>query len=502
MDGNKSVDATFTQDEYTLTINITGNGSVAKDPDQATYHYGDEVSLTPSADAGWSFSGWGGDLSGNDNPATITMDGNKIVTATFSESVTDQEISFSNGWNIFSLNVTPANTNMLDIVQPLIDEGALVKVQDEAGASIEYNPATSSWVNNIGTWSNQEGYKIRVNDPVSLTVTGAPITDPVVINLASGWNVISHPSSVSQDAMQILEDLISSEMLIKVQDETGAAIEWQAVTQDWINNIGDFVPGEGYKIRVSAGCDLTIDPSGSGVKGVLKSKTTSMAPSAVYYRPSWEGNGLDHMNIYLSETGDERSGFQPGDEIGIFDGSLCVGSGMIMKSGEQFYSFVASFDDPTTGVIDGFIEGHTFSIKVWRPSTNSEASVEKVDFYPGSNGLFERMGSAAILINTSALVFNNELDIITSLGDIYPNPFSNEATIPFKVGMETPVDISIYDLHGKRIRNLLHSNLQSGNYTIKWNADDESDNRVSSGIYFCRMVAANRTFVKIIVMKF
>jgi len=83
MDGDKMVTATFTQDEYTLTINIVGNGSVAESPDQATYHYGDTVQLAASADPGWTFDSWSGDLTSSTNPDTVTMDGDKTVTATF-----------------------------------------------------------------------------------------------------------------------------------------------------------------------------------------------------------------------------------------------------------------------------------------------------------------------------------------------------------------------------------------------------------------------------------
>jgi hypothetical protein len=46
----------FTADGYTLTVNIVGDGSVTNNPDQATYHYGDVVTLTATADPGWTFS--------------------------------------------------------------------------------------------------------------------------------------------------------------------------------------------------------------------------------------------------------------------------------------------------------------------------------------------------------------------------------------------------------------------------------------------------------------
>ncbi|MEE9366822.1 MAG: CotH kinase family protein, partial [Dehalococcoidales bacterium] len=80
---NVNVTATFSEDQYTLTINTVGSGSVAKVPDQATYTYGTVVTLTANPDVGWSFDSWSGDMAGSTNPDTITMNGNRTVTATF-----------------------------------------------------------------------------------------------------------------------------------------------------------------------------------------------------------------------------------------------------------------------------------------------------------------------------------------------------------------------------------------------------------------------------------
>ena len=86
MDSDKTVTATFTEDEYTLTMNKSGNGSVAIEPNQATYIYGTVVTVTANADAGWTFDSWSGDLGGSTNPTTITMTGEKTVTATFTQN--------------------------------------------------------------------------------------------------------------------------------------------------------------------------------------------------------------------------------------------------------------------------------------------------------------------------------------------------------------------------------------------------------------------------------
>jgi uncharacterized repeat protein (TIGR02543 family) len=71
----------------TLTTNTIGNGTIMKAPDYIGYQYGDVVSLTATPAVGWSFVGWSGDLSGSANPATITINGNKTITATFTQNL-------------------------------------------------------------------------------------------------------------------------------------------------------------------------------------------------------------------------------------------------------------------------------------------------------------------------------------------------------------------------------------------------------------------------------
>ena len=70
---------------YTLTVNSYGQGSVTLDPKMPLYVPESNVSISATADDGWEFSGWSGAVSGSDNPAVVTMDGNLSVVATFTE---------------------------------------------------------------------------------------------------------------------------------------------------------------------------------------------------------------------------------------------------------------------------------------------------------------------------------------------------------------------------------------------------------------------------------
>ncbi|HRR96712.1 MAG TPA: cohesin domain-containing protein, partial [Candidatus Ratteibacteria bacterium] len=73
---------------YTLTVNVSGSGTVTKNPDKTEYTKGDIVTLTATPSTGQEFIGWSGDLTGTTNPTTITMDGNKTITANFVKQYT------------------------------------------------------------------------------------------------------------------------------------------------------------------------------------------------------------------------------------------------------------------------------------------------------------------------------------------------------------------------------------------------------------------------------
>jgi hypothetical protein len=68
-----------------LMLTAIGVGSVTKNPDQASYVNGSSVQLTAVPGTGFAFSAWSGDLTGNTNPASLLMDANKSVTATFAD---------------------------------------------------------------------------------------------------------------------------------------------------------------------------------------------------------------------------------------------------------------------------------------------------------------------------------------------------------------------------------------------------------------------------------
>lgn len=89
LDSNMVVTGSFASDytQYTLTLDVTGMGSVTTEPDPilGTYDSSTVVHLNAVAAQGWQFDGYSGDLTGTAPLDSILMNGNKTISATFSE---------------------------------------------------------------------------------------------------------------------------------------------------------------------------------------------------------------------------------------------------------------------------------------------------------------------------------------------------------------------------------------------------------------------------------
>ena len=82
---------------YTLTTSAT-NGSISLNPPGGVYTTGTVVTVTANANIGYAFGNWSGDLSGSVNPTTITMNGNKSVTANFNVLPPGNQTACCSSW--------------------------------------------------------------------------------------------------------------------------------------------------------------------------------------------------------------------------------------------------------------------------------------------------------------------------------------------------------------------------------------------------------------------
>jgi hypothetical protein len=83
LDADKVITATFAVKSYTLLTATVGGGAIALNPPQASYLHGSVVTATALANSGNAFAGWSGAATGSNNPVTVTVTGNQVITAAF-----------------------------------------------------------------------------------------------------------------------------------------------------------------------------------------------------------------------------------------------------------------------------------------------------------------------------------------------------------------------------------------------------------------------------------
>jgi hypothetical protein len=86
---------------------------------------------------------------------------------------------------------------------------------------------------------------------------------------------------------------------------------------------------------------------------------------------------------------------------------------------------------------------------------------------------------------------NNELPTVFKLYNNYPNPFNPSTSIKYDVPKNTFVKLTVYDVLGKFITNLVNQEMQPGRYEVVWDAKN-----YASGTYLYKIEAGDFTDVK------
>ena len=84
----------------------------------------------------------------------------------------------------------------------------------------------------------------------------------------------------------------------------------------------------------------------------------------------------------------------------------------------------------------------------------------------------------------------------------YPNPFNPSTTLQYDLPNDEFVNITIYDMLGNVINNLVHDNQNSGYKSVQWNATNNQGQQVSAGVYLYSIEAGEfRQTKKMILLK-
>jgi hypothetical protein len=190
MDAAKSVTATFTLKQFTLTVLTVGSGSVTANPQptNGTYSAGTFVALTATPAAGFQFTSWSGACSGL-GTCNVLMDASKSVTALFTATVPAQFTLTVNTVGSGSIGAQPpapaaptVNAVSLAVLQPLVvigkyNSGTMVTLTATAGPGFKF----TGWSSPAGWSSPCSGTgpcTVKMDSDKTLTATFAVASEP------------------------------------------------------------------------------------------------------------------------------------------------------------------------------------------------------------------------------------------------------------------------------------------------------------------------------------
>jgi len=124
----------------------------------------------------------------------------------------------------------------------------------------------------------------------------------------------------------------------------------------------------------------------------------------------------------------------------------------------------------------------------------------QLKYVPGTSAssgriYFDQLQLAKKLV-TFVAAENEFIPVAFTLYQNYPNPFNPETRITYDVGQRGFVTVEVLNLLGRRVRTLVSGEHLPGRYTIAWDARDDNQYSVASGLYFYRLQAKGVNLIK------
>ena len=445
---------------YNLKGTIEGCGSIS--PVGGLYAEGETVTITAKPDDGWHFIGWSGDLSGTTNPAIITMDAAKNITATFD----------------YDGKIDPRL-----VARWKFDEGEGLIVSDVSGnghyGTITGNP---TWV------TGKSGTAIHFADTsVYMDMPESSDFSPHAFTIAM-W--VKWPEGLAAGKYSLLE-----------------------------HNRGNmWVPNEWYGVMCS-GDELYFERPNS-VSAKISVNTSDWYYLAVSINESGIGklyfNGIEiaNANVGFANTvpavlriGANNKADQMAnaiiDEVSFFNTELSI-SEIKDKMNEEntiTYSLSTTISGNGNVLPKGEIYQDGATVKLTAMPDDGWSFVEWAGDISSTSANAEIVMDADKNITVSFVEGSSIYDVnMDNKLQVNPNPFKTSIIMKYSVQKQSFVKLSVFNMLGKNVGTLVDKEQSAGEYTVSWTPQRNADIAFKSGVYVCKLqVNTKVSTIKIIL---
>ena len=464
--------------------------------------------------------------------------GNEIITDTTDVLLSFNEGVVSSGMNYgeFAQGFPKESWRMVS-VPSYLDRNSLENIF----YSVLGTTSESSWM--IYTWnysesSGESNTNIGWGQPVSIEPGKAYWLKQIVIDdgyfaapsgktveltgydisVNPGWNMISSPY-IFPVSVDIDKGVFSDLHMYGDGDLEG-----------WVDTVVTVMsPWAGYAVYNHASSEKKIS-----LKPLSSRNSRQLARSSDETKWSLKigvqsGNYFDNKNIYgVAANATDQLDNLDTPEPPIFDNYLSL------------YSVLENFDGKKQKVTKDY-RGESDTLQVWDLVLDSEVDQEIatmklningdignnvlwfIDMQNGDSYDLHQTGFLALSIGLGSDQFSNKYKLIYgdedeagslvkdivalipkefSLGHNYPNPFNPSTTIPFTITEPGLAVVTIYDISGREIRQILNESLRSGFYSTIWDGKNSNGVPVSSGVYYYGLKTKTfNSFKKMILIK-
>ncbi|GAB5407647.1 MAG: hypothetical protein BalsKO_00120 [Balneolaceae bacterium] len=484
----------------------------------------------------------------NFSTSSVLTEANKPVWGTCPGK---QQISGDIGWRLLSFPITGGTVNDISDDTPI--QGITGGENESAAANFYFYDDTGVYeepTNVTTAFGDGKGFAVYFYDnatagsselPVTLDAAGSePSTNvPVTLNpAANGYTLVGNPfkSNFSADATNMAvsgADFIQNN--ISFWNDGLGSYSVQDRTTPYIVK-----PWQGFWVQLGAtggATTLTFNTSGktaSEAMGSFFSKTVASNRGDINF--TFSSDSSYDEAIRMSFRDNATTGYDPDDAgklIPLLSKYAIMGfnSNDLYKSVESLpwdlqEEITIPMEEVLLGVNGGFtLEWNGFESipEQWALTFHDYEMETSVDMRVDSAYSFDATAPAAkvnpmsilnalkapeaipaksksqgtrfaITINPTSTTVGNEIGDqpnVFALEQNYPNPFNPSTTISYSVENAGPVSVSVYNVMGQKVAELVNATKTAGSYSVTWDASS-----VSSGMYFYQLTAGGQTLTK------
>ncbi|MDZ7361899.1 MAG: InlB B-repeat-containing protein [candidate division KSB1 bacterium] len=462
---------------YTMTVNTSGSGNVTLDPPGGVYDAGTNVTLTATPGSGYQFSGWSDDLTGSTNPATITMDVNKNVTATFTALPPQYTLT---------VNTTGSGSVTLNPPGGVYNAGTNVILTATPSSGYQF----SGWSDDLTGSTNPATITMDTAKNITAAFTALPANSPIFCKeTRSGRAVNSTTVTTSANLAGVSGHLylaaISMRPKVKVVSLSGLGLEWTLVRAKCAG-------------RNTTGVEVWMAQGTSTGKGVVTATLASAPQTAVIAVSRYAG--VDPANPIGNVIAGNANGLngQGACSGGVDQSSYSFDLNAGVDQARVYGAVAIKARTHSPG------EGYTERAEVRELNSTQPSGVAVQDKTVAAAGTVTVNGSFGGVVDWAFVGLEirpqlsagkralteqaGEPPAAFQLEPNYPNPFNPGTLIGFSLSEAGKVTIKVYNETGQLVRKLVDNEMAAGRHTAPWDGRNQLGSTVAAGVYLYQML--------------